>query len=368
MRYGEPAVINTVEDCGEFSVTPIFRGLEIWTYSGPSGLGGQRHYFFYRRTPQDKRRLWIVGTRGQRRSSCPGACYKSFRGPGRRLHRSRADLHLPERLRRLQDLERDQRAAGFPRRRGDGARPAAGSPEGAARGRRLDQAAFRQHDAIRTRRRSASKGPGSTTATTAAAASAAGSTPAPTRRKLSKKEIQELTEQQPAEVPRLPGARRPDHDRRRAAGLPADRRRLREGQVHRRVSGSAARSTRTACAPTSRPSTSSATRSRTEQFRNMNSDRAKIFLLNGPPDALITVDCADIYVPLQIWFYERLEALKSKVYLIFYQPVRRRGVPALAAARRRERPGRQRQPEPGGRCRGRSTSRAAPSGAPSGRR
>ncbi len=56
-----------------------------------------------------------------------------------------------------------------------------------------------------------------------------------------------------------------------------------------------------------------------EQFRNMNSERAKMVLLNGPPDALITVDCTDVYVPLQIWFYERLEALKSKVYLIFYR-------------------------------------------------
>ena len=50
-------------------------------------------------------------------------------------------------------------------------------------------------------------------------------------------------------------------------------------------------------------------------------DRAKIFVLNGPPDGVIPIDCQDIYVPLQIWFYERLESLKSKVYLIFYQPM-----------------------------------------------
>jgi Ca-activated chloride channel family protein len=58
-----------------------------------------------------------------------------------------------------------------------------------------------------------------------------------------------------------------------------------------------------------------------EQFKNLNNDRAKIFVLNGPPDAVVAIDCQDIYVPIQIWFYERLESLKSKVYLIFYQPM-----------------------------------------------
>ncbi|MEX1244144.1 MAG: VWA domain-containing protein [Thermoanaerobaculia bacterium] len=56
------------------------------------------------------------------------------------------------------------------------------------------------------------------------------------------------------------------------------------------------------------------------QFRDLHNDRAKIFVMNGPPDAVVPIDCQDVYVPLQIWFYERIEALKSKVYLIFYQP------------------------------------------------
>ncbi len=57
-----------------------------------------------------------------------------------------------------------------------------------------------------------------------------------------------------------------------------------------------------------------------EQFRDLHNDRAKVFVLQGPPDAVVPIDCQDIYVPLQIWFYERMEALKSKLYLIFYQP------------------------------------------------
>jgi Ca-activated chloride channel homolog len=57
-----------------------------------------------------------------------------------------------------------------------------------------------------------------------------------------------------------------------------------------------------------------------EQFGNLHNDRAKVFVLQGPPDAVVPIDCQDIYVPLQIWYYERMEVLKSKLYLIFYEP------------------------------------------------
>lgn len=57
-----------------------------------------------------------------------------------------------------------------------------------------------------------------------------------------------------------------------------------------------------------------------EQFGNTHNDRAKMFVLNGPPDAVIPIDCPDVYVPMQIWYYERIEVLKSKAYLIFYEP------------------------------------------------
>jgi Ca-activated chloride channel family protein len=57
-----------------------------------------------------------------------------------------------------------------------------------------------------------------------------------------------------------------------------------------------------------------------EQFRDLHNDRAKLFVMQGPPDAVVPIDCPDVYVPLQIWYYERIETLKSKVYLIFYEP------------------------------------------------
>ena len=54
-------------------------------------------------------------------------------------------------------------------------------------------------------------------------------------------------------------------------------------------------------------------------FKNLNSDAAKVYILNGPPDAVIPVNCPEAFVPIQIWYYERLEALKNKVYLVFYK-------------------------------------------------
>ena len=59
-----------------------------------------------------------------------------------------------------------------------------------------------------------------------------------------------------------------------------------------------------------------------------------MFVLNGPPDAVVVIDCQDIYVPMQIWYYERLEILKSKAYLIFYEPYGSPAIQALAADRR----------------------------------
>ena len=56
-------------------------------------------------------------------------------------------------------------------------------------------------------------------------------------------------------------------------------------------------------------------------FRNLHSDMARVFLVNGPPDGIQKVDCQDIYWPVRLWYYERLERLRmSKVRLVFYQP------------------------------------------------
>ena len=56
------------------------------------------------------------------------------------------------------------------------------------------------------------------------------------------------------------------------------------------------------------------------RFRNINTDMGRIYLLHGPRDGIRKVECQDIYWPIQIWYYERIEALRlSKVILLFYQ-------------------------------------------------
>ena len=57
-----------------------------------------------------------------------------------------------------------------------------------------------------------------------------------------------------------------------------------------------------------------------EQFGDLHNDRAKVFVLQGPPDAVVPIECDEVYVPIQIWYYERMEVLKTKLYLIFYKP------------------------------------------------
>ena len=56
------------------------------------------------------------------------------------------------------------------------------------------------------------------------------------------------------------------------------------------------------------------------RYRNVNTDMGRIFVIHGPPDGIRKIDCQDVYWPLQIWYYERIEELKlSKVLLLFYQ-------------------------------------------------
>ncbi len=57
-----------------------------------------------------------------------------------------------------------------------------------------------------------------------------------------------------------------------------------------------------------------------ELFRHLQSDMARIYILHGPPDAIRKIDCQDVFWPIQVWYYERIESLKmSKVLLLFYQ-------------------------------------------------
>ena len=58
-----------------------------------------------------------------------------------------------------------------------------------------------------------------------------------------------------------------------------------------------------------------------ERFRGVFTDQGRIFIVNGPPDGTRRIDCSDVYYPLELWYYERLDSLRmNKVTLLFYQP------------------------------------------------
>jgi len=58
-----------------------------------------------------------------------------------------------------------------------------------------------------------------------------------------------------------------------------------------------------------------------ELFKNLHCDQARIFIVHGPPDGRRKFECVDVLYPIDLWYYERLDALKmSKVLLLFYQP------------------------------------------------
>jgi GWxTD domain-containing protein len=55
------------------------------------------------------------------------------------------------------------------------------------------------------------------------------------------------------------------------------------------------------------------------EFNRANSDRARTYLLQGPPDAVVRADCRQLLQPIEIWKYERLPALGHPVHLLFYR-------------------------------------------------
>jgi Ca-activated chloride channel family protein len=55
------------------------------------------------------------------------------------------------------------------------------------------------------------------------------------------------------------------------------------------------------------------------QFRKISSDRAKVFLLNGPPSEVKRTECQSVLVPIEIWRYQVLPGLGYNVRLLFYR-------------------------------------------------
>ncbi len=52
------------------------------------------------------------------------------------------------------------------------------------------------------------------------------------------------------------------------------------------------------------------------RFGSTVSDRARILLLNGTPDAIVPINCSDLW-PAEVWFYARAETIGTEVLLLF---------------------------------------------------
>lgn len=56
-----------------------------------------------------------------------------------------------------------------------------------------------------------------------------------------------------------------------------------------------------------------------QEFKTLQDDRARVFLLNGPPSGVVEERCATVAWPIAAWYYQRSERLGSEFVVVFYQ-------------------------------------------------
>lgn len=330
---GEPGSVQEFLECSE-----VFKQVEIWTYlksRGGSPVAGETQYLFYRPTFGSPRRLWYPGIPDREvlgTTSCLNSLAEACRpprSPGASVAPSTEgfcpDHAVPKTCQQACYVARvaeQIRAGGM----AEASQALANPPEVSTEG--LDRLAERfptipgakAKDLTVEGPSGAAVVPTSPSAkVTSGAEEAAASTPAPARRKLSKKEVKQLTEALPQKYRdflTLVELIVTEDEREVFLQIHEEYQKDKfiEAFWKRRSIDSQGLRTDFRATYTRRVEQA------VEQFRDLHNDRAKTFVINGPPDAVIPIDCPDIYVPLQIWYYERIEALKSKVYLIFYQP------------------------------------------------
>ncbi len=318
--------IQEFRDCNE-----VFRSVEVWTFpnqTGGTGLQSELQFLFYRPSFGGPRKLWYpaipdrellapasclssatlacrrAGTRGGTGSDCPSnavaqtcdAACAIVMTIERIRARGVADIALAMSTPPPVDTEGlDKLAARF------ATLPQAGATSLAVEGPSGDATVPTSPSA-------------KVTSITAPA-----SNPAPTVRKLSKKEMRSLTEALPQKYQdfvTLTSLIMTDEEKQVFLQIKEDYQRDKfiDNFWKRRSLDSIGMRTDYRAVYTRR------VQQALEQFGDLHNDRAKVFVLQGPPDAVIPIDCQDIYNPLQIWYWERMEALKTKLYLIFYEP------------------------------------------------
>ncbi len=55
------------------------------------------------------------------------------------------------------------------------------------------------------------------------------------------------------------------------------------------------------------------------QYGSVRDDRARVFLLNGPPGGVIAEHCATVLWPIEAWYYQRSERFGNEFVVVFFQ-------------------------------------------------
>jgi Ca-activated chloride channel family protein len=318
LRYGEPTALKKLDDsCGR-----QFNNLEIWVYQDSAMGRSAMKFFFYRRSSVEPRKMWDVSV-PQEEVFAHGSCRKTFEGLSLACRPQMGDpcagTDCPEAC-EVYETYSEIRA-----RQGSAL---AGAME---KGKLLAPAEVDTEDLRQLSAKMATTAPtegartlsvqggAKTEVATAQTKPGASTAKAPERRTLSNKEIKEATERQAPKYrdflqlvsliitkDELQVFLQIADDYQKDRFIEAFWRRRSYDPHGLRVNFQEVYIRRVQTAM--------------EQFKNLHNDRSKLFVMQGPPDAILPIDCEDIYWPIQIWYYERLEALKSKVYLLFYQP------------------------------------------------
>jgi len=57
-----------------------------------------------------------------------------------------------------------------------------------------------------------------------------------------------------------------------------------------------------------------------EQFKRVDNDRARLFLLHGAPAEIVRADCSRLLQPIEIWKYGQIAGVGTNVRLLLYRP------------------------------------------------
>ena len=55
-----------------------------------------------------------------------------------------------------------------------------------------------------------------------------------------------------------------------------------------------------------------------ERFGNFDEDRSRMYLVNEPPDVMMTLDCHEMW-PAEIWYWQKNKKISARVGVLFYQ-------------------------------------------------